>query len=74
MATIHRSSGDRAATEGPYVPPISDEEVIRSNRELIDLLDSFETEGDEQEQRETLAILRESLGARRVASSRNLFP
>ena len=63
-----------ATAKRPYVPPVSAEELARSNRELAELLDSWETEGDEQEQRETLAVLRESLGARRVASDRNLFP
>ena len=45
-----------------------------ANRELIDLLNSWECEGDEQEQRETLAVLGEALGRRRVASSRAQFP
>jgi hypothetical protein len=74
VATIHRPAGDPVAAEGPYVPQVSAEELARSNREPAELLDSWESEGDEQEQRETLAVLRESLGARRVASSRNLFP
>jgi hypothetical protein len=63
-----------ARAEGPYVPPVSAEELARRNRALVELLDSWESGGDEQEQRETLAVLREALGARRVASSRNLFP
>jgi excisionase family DNA binding protein len=71
MATSHTPA---ATTEGPYVPPISAEELARRNRAALELLDSWETEGDEEEQRETLAVLRESLGARRVASYRNLFP
>jgi hypothetical protein len=74
VATIHRPAGDPAASEGPYVPPVSAEELARSNRALVELLDSWETEGDEQEQRETLAVLRDTLGAGRVSSSRNLFP
>jgi excisionase family DNA binding protein len=74
VATIHRPAGDPAAAEGPYVPPVAAEALARSNRELVELLDAWESEGDEEEQRETLAVLRESLGARRVASSRNLFP
>ena len=63
-----------ATTDGPYVPRLSADELARNNRELSELLDSWESEGDEEEQRETLAALREALGARRVASSRNLFP
>lgn len=74
MATIHTPAGSAGAAERPYVPPVSADELARSNQELTGLLDSWETEGDEREQRETLAVLREALGARRVASSRNLFP
>ena len=68
MATIPKM------TEGPFLAPVSDEEQARRNREAIALLDSWETEGDEQEQRETMEILRKALGKDRVASSRNLFP
>ena len=49
-------------------------ELAQRNRDLIELLDSWESEGDEQEQRETLAVLREALGGGRVASSRRQFP
>lgn len=70
MATIHTP----AAAAGSFVPPVSADELARRNRSLVELLDSWESEGDEQEQRETLAVLRETLGPRRVASSRNLFP
>lgn len=58
----------------PYVPPLAADELARRNRELAELLDSWEAEGDEAEQRETLEVLKESLGARRVASARKLFP
>jgi hypothetical protein len=72
MAT---ATPDPAATSvRPYVPPISAEELARRNGGLIELLDSWEAEGDEQEQRETLVVLREALGEGRVSSSRNLFP
>jgi excisionase family DNA binding protein len=63
-----------ATARAPYVPPVSDEEQARSNRALVELLDSFESEGDEQEQRETMDVLRQALGKDRVASSRKLFP
>jgi excisionase family DNA binding protein len=68
MATIHPRA------EPPYVPPVGPDERARRHRAAVALLDSWEAEGDEREQRETMAVLREALGARRVASSRNLFP
>ena len=74
MRTEPAPAHEATAARVPYLPPISPEELARRNRALIELLDSWEAEGDEQEQRETLAVLRESLGARRVASYRNLFP
>lgn len=71
MATVHPPA---QTAETPYVPAISAEDLALANKELLGLLDSWLTEGDEVEQRETLAILKEALGERRVASSRNLFP
>jgi excisionase family DNA binding protein len=68
------ATAETTATEGHYVPRISAEEQARRNKAAIALLDSWESEGDEQEQRETLAILQESLGRSRTASSRKLFP
>lgn len=58
----------------PYVPAVSAEELTSNGRGLVELLDSWEDDGDEAEQRETMEVLRESLGARRVSSARNLFP
>jgi hypothetical protein len=69
MATAHRT--DALA---PYVPPISAAELARRNRAAIELLDSWEADGDEQEQRETMAVLREALGEGRTLSARKLFP
>jgi excisionase family DNA binding protein len=69
MATV-----ETTMAEGHYVPRISDEEQARRNKAAIALLDSWETEGDEQDQRETLAILKEALGKGRTAAARNLFP
>ena len=63
-----------AKTADRYVPELTAEELAVSNKELLALVDSWITDGDEQEQRETLAVLKESLGKHRVASSRNLFP
>jgi hypothetical protein len=62
-------------TQGPsYVPRIDDAELLRRNQAAIRLLDSWEQDGDEEEQRETLAVLKAALGEQRIASSRNLFP
>ncbi len=71
MESVHPPA---ETAETPYVPAISAEELARGNEELLGLLDSWVTEGDEKEQQETLTILKEALGERRVASSRNLFP
>ena len=71
MATIPTPA---TTAGGPYVPRVSDEEQAQRNRALVALLDSWETEGDEQEQRETMDVLRQALGKDRVASSRKLFP
>jgi hypothetical protein len=54
---------------GPYVSTLTADDLARRNRDLIELLNSWESEGDEQEQRETLTVLREAMGRRRVASS-----
>ncbi len=56
------------------VPRLSAEELTESNRELAELLDSWERDGDEQEQRQTLSALREALGERHFPSSRNPSP
>jgi hypothetical protein len=69
----HREVSPEVAS-GSYASPLTADELARRNRELIELLNSWESEGDEQEQRETLTVLREALGRRRVASSRAQFP
>jgi len=86
MPTIHRAGDSKVESRAPAAPPppsrfraarietINPEELMRRNRAAIDLLDTWETEGDEQEQRETMRVLREALGPKRVASTRNLFP
>jgi hypothetical protein len=51
--------------------PLTREELMGRNRQAIALLDSFETEGDEEEQRETMGILRRALGPDRIISSRS---
>jgi len=74
MATIRRPADSRTETRTPLVSPISDEELMHRNRAAISLLEAWETEGDEEEQRETMKVLREALGVNRIASCRNLFP
>jgi hypothetical protein len=74
MATTNPTVPETANPGAPYVPPVSAEELAGRNRAAMALLDSWKSEGDERDQRETMAALREALGARRVASSRNLFP
>jgi hypothetical protein len=60
--------------KAPYVPRISPEELARMNKAAIELLDSWETDGDEEEQRETMKVLRDALGERRTLSAgRPLF-
>jgi hypothetical protein len=61
-------------TRGHYVPRRSPEERARRNAKAIQLLRSWAEEGDEEEQRETMRVLREALGKGRIASSRPLFP
>ena len=62
-------------TGKPSIPPIEEAELLRRNRAAVLLLDAWEAdEASDQEQRETLEILKVALGEGRVASSRNLFP
>jgi hypothetical protein len=68
-------SGEPEAAERPYLPPIDDAELARRNEAAIRLLDAWEDDAaSEEDQRETMAVLRVALGEDRVASSRNLFP
>ena len=69
MATVH----DPIASAAPNVPPIGPDELRRRNAVMIALLDAWEAEGDEAEQRETLAALRRALGPERSASERPAF-
>ncbi len=55
----------------PFVPPITPEELARRNRAAMALLDEWEADIEgEQDQRETMAVLREALGLGRIASNR----
>lgn len=60
--------------EAPYLPPISAEELQKRNLAAIALLDSWERDGDQQEQHETMEVLRVALGRDRSLSTRKHFP
>jgi hypothetical protein len=68
MATV-----DKPRTHAPLVPPITPEELASRNAEAVRLLDEWERDGDEQEQRETMDVLRKALGPERIASYRSVF-
>ncbi|HEU5118813.1 MAG TPA: hypothetical protein VFT74_19630 [Isosphaeraceae bacterium] len=72
----YTGAGSAKAEEsaGLYVPRYAPEERARRNAEAIRLLDLWAREGDEEEQRETMRVLREALGKNRIASNRGLFP
>lgn len=74
MSTVQHPEINAVVASGTYVSRRTAEELVQRNKALIELLDSWESEGDEQEQRETLDVIREALGTRRVASSRAQFP
>jgi hypothetical protein len=48
--------------------------VLKPVADAIALLDKWEREGDEQEQAETMAVIRETLGEKRIGSKRSMFP
>jgi len=65
----------RNSSDGPYLPLIGEDELVQRNQAAIRLLDAWEAdEAGEEDQRQTLAVLREALGERRIAASRCLFP
>ena len=69
------SSERREEPRRPYLPPIDEVELARRNQAAVRLLDAWEQDEEgEEEQRETLAVLKAALGEGRIASSRNLFP
>jgi hypothetical protein len=56
--------------EASSLPQMTDEELRIRNAKAVVLLDSWARDGDEQEQRETLAVLRKALGPDRVMGYR----
>ncbi len=63
MNPVRQCEMSPAASSGQYISPLTADELARRNKELIELLDSWESDGDEQEQRETLTVLSQALGA-----------
>lgn len=55
------------------VQPIALEELRRRNAEMIAILDQWESEGDEEDQKQTMAVLRQTLGPERTISDRSCF-
>jgi hypothetical protein len=74
VSTVQHPQVNPDPTSGTYVSSRTTDDLAQRNKALIELLNSWESEGDEQEQRETLNVIREALGTRRVASSRAQFP
>jgi hypothetical protein len=68
MATV-----EKLTTDASYLPPISADELRRRNAEVVRLLDEWERDGDEQEQREGMEVLLKALGPERVMSYRDAF-
>ena len=68
------ASNPELAKAKPTIPVLADDEVLRKNRAAMELLDAWEHDVDEQDQRETMKVIRETLGKDRVGSSRALFP
>jgi hypothetical protein len=74
LATVNLPTTDGGEHDRiPYVQAIDPEELRRRNQRAIALLDAWERDGDEQEQRETMGILRKALGEDRMTSNRRLF-
>jgi hypothetical protein len=66
---------DPAVTEtGPAITLSSENELLRRNEAAIALLDEWDREVDDQEQRKTMQIIRDALGNNRIGAGRALFP
>lgn len=63
-----------ALSVSPLVPRLDVDEQARRAQEVVRLLDMWDSEGDEVEQKETMSVLRSALGSDRIAASRELFP
>jgi hypothetical protein len=72
MATVLKPVADEKRRPSGVLLP--DDELRRRNLAAIALLDKWEREGDEQEQAETMEVIRETLGEKRIGSNRPMFP
>ena len=67
------STVEKPATQVPYLAAVDPEEHRRKNAAAMKLLDEFEADDDEQDQKETMTVLREALGPNRTISNRSVF-
>jgi hypothetical protein len=74
MSILRRMPTVAIESPAPFIPVYSPEERARRRQRVRELLASWMRDGDEQEQRETMAVLREALGEKRTLSGRPLFP
>ena len=58
----------------PMVPVLDENELRRKNRAAMELLDAWDHDVNEQDQCETMKVIREALGKDRIGSNRALFP
>jgi len=72
VATVFKPVADEKSIPSGVLLP--DDELRRRNLAAIALLDKWEREGDEQEQEETMRVIRETLGENRIGSNRPMFP
>lgn len=71
VATPTPTLAARDVGSAPFAPPITPEDQVRRNRAAMALLDEWEADIEgEQDQRETMDILRQALGPGRIASGR----
>lgn len=70
MSAAHKAT---APSRPPIVPPLAPEELRRRNEAAMRLLDEFEADPDIEDQRETMAVLRQALGPERIISDRSAF-
>jgi hypothetical protein len=56
------------------IPVIEPLERLRRNAAVLDLIEEWSNDGDsEQDQRETMDVLRKALGSERIASNRAIL-